>query len=103
MQAALEQGLWPLAVVVLLGSLLALIYVWEVVETAYLQPPPEGRTFGEAPLSMLLPTWALVLANLYFGIDAKLTAGVAIRRSWTAAICTGRASTTCWPKNRLGN
>ena len=34
-QAALEQGLWPVAVVVLVGSLLAVVYVWKVVEVAY--------------------------------------------------------------------
>ncbi|HSG07580.1 MAG TPA: monovalent cation/H+ antiporter subunit D family protein [Longimicrobiales bacterium] len=77
-QAALEQGLWPVAVLVLMGSLLAVVYVWKVVEVAYFRTPPEGRTVGEAPLSLLIPTWVLVLANLYFGIDAKLTAGVAI-------------------------
>jgi multicomponent Na+:H+ antiporter subunit D len=26
---------------------------------------------------MLLPTWALIIANLYFGIDTSLTVGVA--------------------------
>ena len=40
---------------------------------------PEGRTVSEAPMSLLIPTWILVLANLYFGIDAKLTSGVAIK------------------------
>jgi multicomponent Na+:H+ antiporter subunit D len=78
-QAALEQGLWPVAVVVLLGSLLAAVYVWKVVEVAYFRPVPEGRTVSEAPMSLLIPTWILVLANLYFGIDAKLTSGVAIK------------------------
>jgi multicomponent Na+:H+ antiporter subunit D len=78
-QAALEQGLWPVAVLVLLGSLLAVVYVWKVVEVAYFRDPPEGRTVREAPLSLLIPTWILVLANLYFGIDAKLTSGVAIQ------------------------
>ena len=78
-QGALEQGLWPVAVLVLLGSLLAVVYVWKVVEVAYFRAPPEGRTVREAPLSLLIPTWILVLANLYFGIDAKLTAGVALQ------------------------
>jgi multicomponent Na+:H+ antiporter subunit D len=78
-QAALEQGLWPLAAVVLLGSLLAVIYVWKIVEVAYLSPPPEGHSIREAPLSLLIPTWILVLANLFFGIDAKLTSEVATR------------------------
>ena len=26
---------------------------------------------------MLLPTWALIIANLYFGIDTRLTVDVA--------------------------
>jgi multicomponent Na+:H+ antiporter subunit D len=26
---------------------------------------------------MLLPTWALIIANLYFGIDSSLTTGAA--------------------------
>jgi len=78
-QAALEQGLWPVAALVLLGSLLAVVYIWKVVEVAYFRAPPEGRVVREAPLSLLIPTWILVLANLYFGTDTKLTAGVAIK------------------------
>ncbi len=34
---------------------------------------------SEAPLSMLLPTWLLILANYYFGLDSSLTLGVAGR------------------------
>ena len=62
---------------VLVGSLLALIYIWRVVEVAYLQEPPEGQTVTEAPLSMLIPTWILIGASIYFGIDTSLSAGVA--------------------------
>jgi multicomponent Na+:H+ antiporter subunit D len=76
-QAALEQGLWPVAAVVLIGSLMALVYVWKVVEVAYFQSPDPDREIREAPLSMLVPTWILVLASFYFGIDASLTADVA--------------------------
>ena len=73
-QAALEQGYWPLAVAILLAAPLALIYVWRVIEAAYLQPAPVGREpVREAPLVMLLPTWVLVLANVYFGIETSLT------------------------------
>ena len=77
-QAALEQGLWIIAGIVLVGSLLAVVYIWRVVEVAYFRPPDEPG-IREAPLSLLVPTWTLVLANLYFGIDARLTAGVAVR------------------------
>jgi multicomponent Na+:H+ antiporter subunit D len=78
-QAALERGMWPVAAVVLIGSLLAMIYVWKVVEVAYFRRADSAAEVREAPLGLLLPTWALVVANFYFGIDASLTAGVATR------------------------
>jgi multicomponent Na+:H+ antiporter subunit D len=68
------------AVLVLAGSLLAVIYVWRVVEVAYFRPPPEGQgPVAEAPAAMLVPTWVLIAANFYFGIDTNLTVGVAGR------------------------
>ncbi|MEQ8397073.1 monovalent cation/H+ antiporter subunit D family protein [Thalassobaculum sp.] len=75
--AALDDGRWPIAVVILASSLLAIIYVWKIVEAAYLKEPPAGRVVREAPLSMLVPTWVLVLANIGFGISAEYTVGVA--------------------------
>jgi multicomponent Na+:H+ antiporter subunit D len=74
----LEQGLWPVAVLVLIGSLLALLYVWKLVEAAYFEPVPEGAaTVREAPWSMLLPIWLLVGANIYFGMHTEVTVGLA--------------------------
>jgi multicomponent Na+:H+ antiporter subunit D len=77
--AALERGWWWLAALILLSSLLAIVYVWRVIEVAYFRPAPAGAPTGEAPLLMLLPTWALVLANVYFGIDTRVSVGVAER------------------------
>ncbi len=86
---ALERGWWPVALLVLFTSLLAVVYIWRVVETAYFQPAPEGRaTTGEAPLALLVPTWTLALANLYFGLDTSLNAGVA-RRAAEALLGVG--------------
>lgn len=78
-QAAVEQGSWLVAAAILLGSLLAIVYVWRVVEVVYLRPLPVGAPTEnlEAPWSMLIPTWALIAASIYFGIDTRLTAGVA--------------------------
>ncbi|HEY5739771.1 MAG TPA: monovalent cation/H+ antiporter subunit D family protein [Gammaproteobacteria bacterium] len=72
---AIDAGMWPLAVLLVAGSLLAVIYVWRIVETAYFRPAAEGGDQGraEAPLSFLLPLWLLLLANVYFGIDTSLT------------------------------
>lgn len=78
--AALESQLWWVAVLVLLGSLLAVAYVWRVVEAAFFQPPPRSAAqYQEAPLSLLIPTWILISANIYFGIDADRTASIAQR------------------------
>ena len=76
--AALEIGWWPLAVVVAIGSLLAVIYVWRVVEVLYRQDASDAPV-AEAPLSILLPTWLLVLANLYFGVFTEYNVGFAER------------------------
>jgi multicomponent Na+:H+ antiporter subunit D len=77
-QAALEKGWWPIAVLVLFSSLLAVIYIWRVVEVAYFRPAPEGGPApAEAPLSMLMPMWLLTGASVYFGIDATRTLEVA--------------------------
>ncbi len=76
-QSAFEADMWWLALLIVLSSLIAVLYVWRVIEQAYLQPIPEGRAVKEAPLSLLIPMWVLVLANFYFGIDASLTTRVA--------------------------
>lgn len=76
--AALEQGKWFIIGLVLVSSWLAVIYIWRVVETAYFRPTAEtGEQAGEAPLSMLIPAWTLILANIYIGIDTSMTVGVA--------------------------
>ncbi len=77
-QAALEQDWWPVALLVMLSSLLAVAYVWRIVEAAYFRPVPAGApAVQEAPVSMLLPMWLLAGACVYFGIDATRTLEVA--------------------------
>jgi len=76
--AAIENGWWPVAVLILLGSLLAIVYTWKIVEAAYFKAPQAGNEqVREAPLSFLIPVWMLVSANIYFGIDTRLSVQVA--------------------------
>ena len=78
--AAIEGGGWILAALILASSLLAVIYVWRIVEMGYMRPRPPGAiVVEEAPWTFLLPIWILVGANLYFGVNAELTAGIASR------------------------
>ncbi|MFP6728452.1 MAG: monovalent cation/H+ antiporter subunit D family protein [Alphaproteobacteria bacterium] len=73
-QAALEQSLWWLVVLIVASSLLAVVYVWRLVEALYFKEPAAGReNVREAPLSVLLPTLLLAAANIYFGLDTRLT------------------------------
>jgi multicomponent Na+:H+ antiporter subunit D len=75
--AALETGGAALAFAILLSSLLALVYVWRVVEVAYFRAPPPDATVGEAPLLILVPAWLLTGAILFFGVFTDWSAGVA--------------------------
>ncbi len=79
--AALEKGQFWLVGAILLSSLLAIVYVWRFVEVAYFRAVPEGMPVDgthEAPLSLLIPAWLLVIATLWFGLDTSLTVGSAI-------------------------
>ncbi len=75
--ALLECGWWLVTVMVLLSSLLAVIYVWRIVEWIYFTSPRIIiDDVKEAPLTQLIPIWILVLANIYFGLDTSLTVGI---------------------------
>ena len=54
--AALKADLWWLAVLIVASSLLAVVYVWRVVEFAYFREPSAdaaGLAQGEAPITLL--------------------------------------------------
>ena len=87
---ALQAGRPELAIVILVGSVLALAYVWKIVEVIYFQERPDGAVaVREAPLSMTIPTVLLIGASLYFGIDATTSASVA--QSAAEALIQGAA------------
>ena len=73
--AALEKDWWWLAALILIGSILSVIYIWKVVEVIYFQSADvdsQSLKYQEAPLSMLVPVWVIILANIYFGMNASL-------------------------------
>ena len=51
---------------------MAVVYIWRVVESAYFREAAEDQAINEAPLMLLIPTWTVVLLNLYFGFFPAL-------------------------------
>ena len=74
-QGALEKGWWPIAVLIVLSSLLAVIYVWRMVEILYLSSPVVGADKREAPLTMTIPMVIMAVACVYFGFATDITIG----------------------------
>ena len=77
LSAAIEQGHWLGAVVVVGGSLLAILYIWKIIEQAYFRTPVKvalhTSAIREAPLAMLIPLWVLVAGNFYLGLNTSFS------------------------------
>lgn len=87
--AAIAQDDWITTFVLVFSSLLTAIYIWRVVEVAYFHEPAGDSVVHEAPLSMLVPLWLLVLVNIYLGIDTRFTVPYAAE---AARLLTGAGS-----------
>jgi multicomponent Na+:H+ antiporter subunit D len=69
--AALENGAWgwALVAIILVSSLMAVVYIWRIVEALYFQAPIEGNDqISEAPIQILLVTGLVAVLNIYFGL-----------------------------------
>ena len=73
--AALSEGLLGgvLVAVIVISSLMAVVYIWRVIEAAYFGEAPAGcAPTREAPPALLAVTWAAALGNIYFGLATSL-------------------------------
>lgn len=75
--ALIERNQWPVLVAMLVSSVLALVYVGRIVEVAWFREPATLTEPKMPPASMVAAIWVLVLASVYFGLDATLPAGLA--------------------------
>jgi multicomponent Na+:H+ antiporter subunit D len=69
--AAVETGPlgWFLVAVILVSSLMAVVYIWRIVEKLYFGAPDQGDiAMSEAPYQLLLVTWLVALLNIGFGL-----------------------------------
>lgn len=80
LSAVIEQGWWPLAALLVVTSLMAVVYVGRVLEIAWFRTATPGTVAArasEAPIAMLIPLWLLALANLWFGIHTTIPVDIA--------------------------
>jgi multicomponent Na+:H+ antiporter subunit D len=84
---ALERGAWSVVAAIVLSSLIAVAYVWRVVEAAYLRPGQGAATRLEAPPGMLAAGLAMAALCLYFGLFTSVN--VAGARAAAAVLMQG--------------
>ena len=75
-EAAIENGKWPLAIVIVFSSLLAVVYCGRLIETLYFKNGNDETVVNEAPLTMLISIWIASLACIYFGLSTDITISV---------------------------
>jgi multicomponent Na+:H+ antiporter subunit D len=75
--AALEQDHLLLAFLIMASSVLAVVYVWRIVEVVYFGEPDGEVERRDAPLRLLVPTWVLAGATIYFGLFSGFAVEVA--------------------------
>lgn len=78
LMAAIDGGWWMLTGIIVICSVLALIYIWRVVEALYFGSPNEAfDEVVEAPASMVIPLWLMVVAVIWMGVDMRFDAALA--------------------------
>ncbi len=75
LEAALESGYWLVAVLIILSSLFAVIYIWKIIEVLYFSE--SSKSYSEVSVLTLTPIWILSLFCILLGINTSLTVDVA--------------------------
>ena len=75
LEAALETGYWLVAILIIVSSLFAVIYIWKIIEVLYFSESSDS--YREVNLLTLTPIWILALFCVFFGINTSLTVDVA--------------------------
>lgn len=83
--AALEMGAIGIVLiaVILISSLMAVVYVWRVVEAVAFGERPQDAPAVAVPPVLVIALWAVALANIYFGLVPELPVGLASEASQT--------------------
>lgn len=84
--AVLNEGTLGIALtaVIVASSLMAVVYIWRVIEVMYFQTPKDNTVVvREAPIELLAVTLFAALANVYFGLFSSVPVSLASAASKT--------------------
>ena len=71
-QATIELGFPMLAVLIIMSSLIAIVYIWKVIECLYFMEPVSNLKSQRVSFRILIPLWLLSGSCIYWGIDPSL-------------------------------
>ena len=75
LEAAIETGYWLVAILIVVSSLFAVIYIWKIIEVLYFSE--RAGSYREVSVLTLIPIWILALFCIFLGINTSLTVDVA--------------------------
>ncbi len=70
LKSIIESNLWIPLIIFILGSFSSVVYVWKILEKMYLKTD-QRKQIIEAPISMLLCLWFMMISMVTFGIYNK--------------------------------
>ena len=80
--ATINSGWWVVTIMILMSSLMAIIYMGRIIEIFCFRDSRSevsitNAEVNEAPLSMLLPLWLLIIISIYTGINGDTVVDLA--------------------------
>ena len=80
-KAAFEAGYWPLVILIVFSSVLAIIYIWKIIEVAYFKSADNidmnAIEAQKTPWFLYVTLLVFVIANIYFGLETSVSVGMA--------------------------
>lgn len=82
LDALAQAKMWPIFFAVIISSILAMLYIFKVVDVAYFKDSNEDKKqVSEAPMLMVIPMFLMAFVTVLFGIYSEPVTSFAIRIS----------------------
>ncbi|MFT5543739.1 MAG: multicomponent Na+:H+ antiporter subunit D [Glaciecola sp.] len=82
LEAAVEKGMWIVVITIVVGSVLAIAYVWKIVDNLYFKSKEKlhihdvssgDSTIARSPKTMTIALWIGAILCIFFGLNTELS------------------------------